>query len=228
LHRRGKGKMNLKAIALSRALAFIETIDLNPNGSVFFPDLCAGMVKNFRFQKFPQTMAEMDETKGIVFEGGTWSGNTILKLTIWNNALVIDTRCSTEETKEILTNALQWAADNFALDYKEGMIKRWRYVTDLIVISEAPLLAVNPAATRLFDSVGKRVSEIIGEPFTYHPSRIVGDFERHPRNVPLAAMDIQRRADTPFSENKYFSEAPLPTEIHYALLEQYERDLLAK
>jgi hypothetical protein len=101
-------------------------------------------------------------------------------------------------------------------------------VTDLTVISEVPLLAINPATQRLFNGVSKYVSELLGQPLPYLPSRLAGDFERYPNNIPLAAIDIQRRAETPFSENKYFSEAPLPTEVHYALLEEYERDLLSE
>jgi len=51
---------------------------------------------------------------------------------------------------------------------------------------------------------------------------------RHPystiRKEPIAGFTIQRRVDTPFGENKYFSEAPLPTEIHLDLLQQFESD----
>ncbi len=218
--------MILNAILLSRVMAFVETFDLSPRGAVFFPDLIAGMVKNFRFHKFPQNPEDMGEAKGVVFEEGTWGGTTIFKLTILNNGLLIDTRCDTEQTKALVKGALQWAADNFGVAYRDGMIKRWLYVSDLSVTSEAPLVAPNAAAMRLFETAGRHVREIIGKDLAYQPIRLVGDFDRHPMNIPLAAFDIQRRADTPFAENRYFSEAPLPTERHYELLEQYERDLL--
>jgi hypothetical protein len=36
---------------------------------------------------------------------------------------------------------------------------------------------------------------------------------------------IERRADVPFVENKYFSTAPLPTDEHLKVLEDFEAAL---
>jgi hypothetical protein len=55
-------------------------------------------------------------------------------------------------------------------------------------------------------------------------TRLDVDFARHEGQIPIAAFTIQRRGQTPFEENKYFSEAPLPTDIHINLLEQFEAD----
>jgi hypothetical protein len=217
--------MELSAIILSRVLAFIDIMDLSPEGRVFFPDLLAGLVEKFRFQKFPKTFEETDETKGVKFSEGTWDGMSVLDFTVYNNALVMDTRAGTHESQRVVTEALEWAVKEFGIQYHAGMIKRWRYVSDLTVISEVPLLFANPAQANLSSAVGKEVSKILGETLTFHPTRSSIDFERHPKNMPMAPFDIQRRAETPFSENKYFSEAPLPTDLHFGLLEGYERDL---
>jgi hypothetical protein len=219
--------MELSAIILSRVLGFVETFDLSPRGTVFFPDLIAGLVEAFRFQKFPQTMEEMDESKGVTFTEGTWNGVSVFQLTLYNNAILLDTRAGTDESKRVLLEGLLWAANKFGLNYKEGMIRRWRYLSDLTVTTEVPLLVTHPALTNMCDAIGKHVSEILGEPLVFSPIRSTVDFDRHPRNVAMAAFDIQRRADTPFSENKYFSEAPLPTNVHFELLQRYETELVA-
>jgi hypothetical protein len=51
--------------------------------------------------------------------------------------------------------------------------------------------------------------------------------EQIPRKPLHAPFTIQRRAETAFAENKYFSEAPLPTNEHVALLETFEADVIA-
>jgi hypothetical protein len=46
--------------------------------------------------------------------------------------------------------------------------------------------------------------------------------------IPIAPFTIQRRATTPFAENKYFTEAPLRSEEQFQLIEQFERDVIAE
>jgi hypothetical protein len=39
-------------------------------------------------------------------------------------------------------------------------------------------------------------------------------------------FSIERRAEVPFRDNKYFSSAPLPTQDHVAILQEIEKALL--
>jgi hypothetical protein len=126
----------------------------------------------------------------------------VFQLTIYNNGIIVDSRAGTDTSKKVLNEGLQWAADVFGLAYREGMVRRWRYVSNLTVTSNVPLLITNPAVSNLCNAAGKQVSEIIGEEIGFSPTRSTKDFERHPKNMPLAGFDIQRRADRPFSEKQ--------------------------
>ena len=46
--------MELAAIHLARAMAFIEPIDLNPKGKVFYPDLVKLIVNRYKFGNSPK------------------------------------------------------------------------------------------------------------------------------------------------------------------------------
>ena len=214
--------MEISAIILARVLGFIETADLNPQGRVFFPKLVHGLVERFQFQKYPQTLEEMDDDKGINFFEGTWGGVSVDKVTIFRGAIAVDTSASTDESGKILDVALTWAAENFGITYRTGMIKRWKYVSDLTFYSRAPLLGPSNALSNLKGSVSQAVSEIFGEPIQYEPSRLDLDFDKFQRPLPTASFSIQRRGEIPFSDNKYFSEAPLPTDVHIRILKAYE------
>lgn len=69
--------MQLSAVLLARVVALFEIYDLNPRGTLFYPDLVAGLVDRFRFQKFPQKFEDLNEQSGINFFEGTWNGITV-------------------------------------------------------------------------------------------------------------------------------------------------------
>jgi hypothetical protein len=68
----------------------------------------------------------------------------------------------------------------------------------------------------------------MGEYLKYELTNFTIDFDQLARKHPLGRFSIQRRDNTPFSENKYYSDAPLPTELHIKLLEQFEADASRK
>lgn len=218
--------MRLSAVLLAKVIGYVETADLSPKGTVFLPDLVKELVKRYRFQKFPQSFEQLDDTKGIEFHQGKAGDTVIQKLVIWSTILVIETRSSTADSKRILEEMLVWGADKFGLSYAPGMIKRFAYVSDLTFYSDAPILGANPPLTKLADRTGEALSEIWQEPVRYQPVIFTVGHDPMARKYEIAPFTIQRRAEARLSENKYFSEAPLPTDVHLRLLEQYERDVL--
>ena len=89
-------------------------------------------------------------------------------------------------------------------------------------------MAAHSAFQRLADSVSKSVLEAIGENLKYELTSCSLNFDQLTRKHSLGTFSIQRRENTPFSENKYFSDAPLPTDVHIRLVQQLEADLSVK
>lgn len=219
--------MRLSAVILARAIAFVETVDLSPRGKVFYPDLAKELVQRYQFQKFPQTLEDFDEQKGITFVGGK-SGETVIeKLTIYTNGILVDTRTDTAASKRIIDEALQWARSKFGLHYDAGMIQRFGYVSQLTFYSEAKLDTLHPALRKLAERISSAVSEIQNERFHYQTTSIAIQHDPSLRKYQIAGFTIQPRAETRFSEGKYFSEAPLATDLHWEMLQQFEKDLLS-
>jgi hypothetical protein len=213
---------------MARSVWQVETNDLNPRGSVPFRPLLDGIVRRFSFQKFPKAYEEMDEQKGVSFESGFINGVTVERLQIFNTGLVLDTRTSTDASDTILEESLLWAAEEFGLNYQPGIIRRKHYVSQLTFYSDVPLLrALNPVLEKLSNRVTAAVSGLAGEDISYEPSSFHIQHDMLTRKYSVASFTVQRRADTPFRESKYFSEAPLQTSLHETLLAELEADILS-
>jgi hypothetical protein len=212
-------------VVLARVLAYVETVDLNPGGAVFFPDLIRALVEKMEFQKFPTTFEETDEEKGVTFLEGRWGNVSIDKLTIFRNALVLDTRVPTHDTEIILDECLTWVSEEHGIHYTPGMIQRKQYLSDLTFHSDFDLLATHRAFVNLQKAVSSYISHHFEQPLEYQLTRLDLDFDKVKTPIISAPFSIQKRGLTPFSEKKYFSEAPLPTDVHVRILQQFEADL---
>lgn len=217
--------MQHSAVILARVLGYIETFDLG-QGKLFFPEIVPQIVERYRFQKFPQAFEQFDEAKGVEFFEG-WGNLVIQKFTIWNTILVVETRTNTTDSKGILEDMLLWGAQRFGLNYKTGMLKRFAYVSDLSFYSDVPILSTNPALDALCQKTSTALSDIWQEPVKYEPMTFSVGHDPLSRKYGIAPFSISRRAESRFSENKYFSEAPLPTDMHWQLLEEFEKAIKA-
>jgi hypothetical protein len=222
---RGENILRQPVVLLARVLGYIDVWSLNPDGKLYFPDLVRELVERYQFQKFPEKLEEFEFAKGVEFLGGKHGNQPIQKFAIWDSLMVVETLSGTDESKAVLEEILAWASEKFKLLYKPGQLKRFGYVSDVTFFSDSPILEINPAAARLATQTSKELSEIWQEPFLYRP--IILRFGHDPlsRKYAIAQFTIERRGEVKFSENKYFSEAPLPTKTHLRMLAQFEQEM---
>lgn len=217
--------MRLNAVVKARLLAFVEIASLNPKGRVFFPNIVASIVSRFNFQTFPAKPEDFDETKGISFSRGNLDGINVPQLTIFNNGFLIDTEVGTAESEHILMSTLEWAKEEIGITFSPEMIYRRRYLSDLLFHTDTPILQGFRPIENLRNKLTDLGQTVLGERMNYNTIRLDMDFERYQRQAPIAALTIQRRTDFAFSDNQYYSEAPLPTELHWELLVGFEKDI---
>ena len=213
--------MQLSAVVLARTLAFIEIYDLNPKGKVFFPELVKSIAERYKFQKLPKR--EEYEKEGAVFEEGKIGNKVIVNLTIYDSLIKLETRSNTSDSKQLIEDLLVWGAAKFDLTYTPGSIKRFAYISDLTFHSDVPIL--DAACQPLIDLATKTtaaLTEIWKEPVEYYPANLAIGHVPMVRKNGIAPFSITHRVESRYSENKYFSEAPLPTDMHIAFLEEFE------
>lgn len=215
--------MQLSSVLLARAFLFLESNDLNPHGEVFFPDVIRALVERYRFQKVPQQLGDLDENKGVEFLLGFSENTTIDKAVLYAKGISLDTRATTQQSEAILEEILTWASEKFGLHYRREMVLRRGYVSNLAFYTDVPILSTNPILDDFAQRVGNIVSGNLKLDCIYEPSTVMISMDPESQRIPAAPFSIERRVGTAFSENKYFSAAPLHTDVHIKLLEEYER-----
>lgn len=217
--------MQISAIILARFFAFIETADLNPKGKAYFPDLVSALVERYQFAKFPQKLEDFDESKGVTFQSGRTKDFTIAQIQVYNHATYVDTSSSTADSEKLFNEVLLWLSESHGLIFRPEMVQRKTYVSQLTFFSDTIMKALTPAVLKLASKLAKRVPEFYHQPLNYQPAAFYLAFDPLSVKTGPSNFSIERRADTLFKENKFFSSAPLPTEEHIHMLEELETDL---
>jgi hypothetical protein len=197
-------------------------------GGLHAPDFVEEVAKQFHFQKVPQTIEEFNLQKGMEFLSGRVGKKGITKLIIYPNILVIEGRSNTTECKEMLSEILHWGAMKFDLTFTPEMIRRYAFVSDLSFTSDAPLLTFDPLLEKIAERISANLSELWHESIHYEQFDFKVGHDPLIRKWGIAPFQISRLAEHKFTENNYFSEAPLPTDLHIELLEQYEKGIIER
>jgi hypothetical protein len=219
--------MKLAAISKARALTMIELDELNVGGKVRLLDCVAPIVERYKFAVFPQKAEDFDlGEKGVRFEAGKAGDLTIDSLVIYSGAILVDTFSSTSDSQGILLGMLEWGREALGLTYTPGMLKKWGYISQILFYTDFPLLAAVSPALRNLALKTSSVTEGLFGGLVYEPVNISIGHDPMARKHGIASFYIQHRVNALFSENKYFSEAPLPTDLHIKFLEEFESDIM--
>jgi hypothetical protein len=219
--------MKLSSILLSRTIAFLDTIALNPRNRLSYIDIAKAMLERYKFAKIPEKIEDYDLQKGVEFVAGKLDGITIERVTLFTNGIVVDTRSSTDDSDRILEDGLQWFSHLTGLPSPPPVTRRC-HISQLTYYSEIGLPLANPHFIDLSNKISELVSKPLGQQYNYEVYSLSFNFDQTKAKWTPGPFTIERAADIPFSENKYTSIAPLSTTQHLALLEEFESALKAK
>lgn len=222
--------MKLLSIKQARSIWLAYLLDLNPRGLNLL-SLIPPIVAKYKFQMFPNKPDELGfgkETKEIKFSGGSFQKdpqhNIGVDLTIYNDGLIADTRSSTNDSDAFLDDFLNWISLEFGLAPYQEVLRTKLYVSELWVQTDKSLVALNP---KLADFAKRLTSMIVGHehhPIAFEPCGIIFWTDPTVANPP-GPFRFERLIDVPFSENRYYSAAPLKTDLHIELLTELEKIL---
>jgi len=230
---------------LARSIWLFDIRDLNPRGKDLLGDLIEWLKDAYQFDVAPdpdnpvpsgpsnklppapvQSPAPPHAPGGFLFQRGRFQAREeffieITNLTIYNDGIVVDAASSTEDADRFVEDLLNSAAREFALTYDSDTVRRRLYLSQLILRSDASLEALNPA----LNTFAERLTRALADPQPRF--KIAGlTFWSEPNESGLHRIfSLERQTGTSFGERRYYSQAPFPTGVHYALLEELERVL---
>jgi hypothetical protein len=216
--------MELLAVRTARFIAYLNAEELNPKGRPIAHDFFPKFVERYEFIKRPSTAEEIldPQNKGVIFEQGKLDDIGINKVTLFDTAVAIETSASTDASENVFYDILKWGAETFELSNRPDLVTRKSYVSELVFTSETSLPAINPGLQTLASRITELVGSYIGHSEPFEVTGITISFDPTQSKQLWTPFQVYRLAETPFSQNKYYSGAPLKTSDHIAIIEQFE------
>lgn len=215
--------MELLNVLKAQSVWLFDANDLNPRGKSFFPDLIEWMTEIYQFQKVPKSPDDLDDTKGLAFKQGVFSlGDEALtvELTVYNDGLIANTYSSTRATDLFLQDALSNAAHEFDLNYPKDLVRSKTHLSEIVVRLTESLSKINPKLVAFADRISKIHGHKNATPFEVGGVSFWSDVSM--AALKFAPFSIERKINAPFPENRFYCKAPLHTDEHLTLLEEFE------
>jgi hypothetical protein len=219
--------MKVLYVGLARTLWLFDFSLMNPKGMSLQP-LIDNLRERYMFAVSPKNPLDFGDSKALTFKSGTFVNSkgvpVIVGLQIYNDGFVVDTLSSTNDSTECLEKTTDWMGDQFGLKLPPNVRKG--FVSNIDFESDASLMALNPRLPQFFKSLEKYFKPIVEAKQRHFQLTSLGSWTED-MNQPLApaAFKIERKIGPPFSSNHYFSQAPLETDPHIQLLNEFEQML---
>ena len=220
--------MKLFCVELARTVWFFDLAALNPSGRSL-TKLLTDLVTRYQFKKYPTNIFDLNSEKALRFEEGEFmnkEGNVIsVSLGIYNDGVVSDTRSSTDDSIAFFKDVLSWIKAEHNLEFASENIVETGYVSQLTLISDKKLAALNPKLESFIARLSAEMKDRDGKPRPYHIGGITLWGEDGGKPNANAPFKFEQRLGRPLSENKYYSQAPVSTGKHMELLAELEEIL---
>lgn len=225
--------MELKSYLLGRIVVFASVDEILPEQGIHVPDILPAITQKYNFAFSPTLLDSIEATrdKGFKFEAGKLASPhgeewPIQDFTIWPDGLSVGAY-TTESAEAFLRDLLAWGGQTFGLRSTLDALPMRAYKSQLSVefnhsLSHT-LQVLQPMCAAFNDSLRRTYKSEFPptEPITV---KIGYDNAIAPAAFKIfAPLMIERRENHRFADdNVFFCEAPLPTQEHIKLLEQFE------
>jgi len=220
--------MRVLFVGLARTIWLFDLNLINPTG-LSLQGVIEGIGARYQFAKFPKNIMDVDKDKSLEFKAGTFTNSqgtsVLVSLNIHLDGMVVDTNSSTDNATEFLVDLSDWMAREHHLVFPPEV--RVAYVSQLDVECDVSLMNLNPKLAGLLKFLESKVKPSDGKRRRFDVGGLSFWTEDVTQLGAPAVVKFERKFKTAFSDNHYFSQAPLQTRAHIDMLGELEALLKA-
>lgn len=229
--------MKVVSSELGRSSYLFVPDEVRPAGGVYVQESVRLICERYGFGGLPPLQEALNSP--IKFTHGRLIGGSkklnISELVIYSNAIQASA-ANTADADYIVDDILAWAKST--LGYREPQTKLPRlYESNLVVDFERQVDRLLYPFKALQSELQKALAATYGLQLPIaitsfgigaDPLSVAGQLPPPIPGVLKPELGLVRRINHPYSENRFFSSAPFQTDVHIALLEQFEAALSSK
>jgi|GEM_PF-3907002 len=190
---------------------------------IFAPDLVKGIKKRYSFWEAPDSLENFDLEQGAVFSLGKFQGNVIGSMQLFNTGILVESSLNTTVLDDFTDDLTNWATSKFGFTLEPvGAVERSYRSTVQASFDDCLIDRLKE-----FDAALSFLNEKLSDQgISGHEARLTGIIAHTDdtivRPIVPSKFILERKVQSPFSEDVFFSEAPLPTDQHIELLNMFE------
>jgi len=223
--------MNIVSLESGRTTWLFPVEEILPLGGADGPTIIAAISSKYKFTHPPASPTREDIDKnGLKFAGGqiVHKGKiaNIAEFIVFNDGIV-SVSTSTESAEAFLQDIYVFLVSEFAFREIISNVKKANLST-VVVDFDTSLNELVQRHNAEIDLIGKHLNSIDNTNFPVELARVDFVLNRDPEFRPphIPRLTIEKRANTLFSQHRYYSVGPIHTAKHLEILERIERGLL--
>jgi hypothetical protein len=218
--------MKIDSVISAKSLWFMNLRQLNPRGRNLYKVIIPQLVQ---WYGFIEPKEPYDENVGVQFLNGEFSptqdgrsGDLAgVSVTLYFNGVLAQTSTSTDDADRFIDQALSRLVKEGSIAFQPSFVKSRRYQSEVLARAERSLTF--PDFTK-FCSILTEMAYPELHQSAFGTTGVIFDTDPEPlgQNRKRPQFSLERKIDLPWSENLYYSQAPLSTQQHANALDELE------
>jgi len=193
-------------------------------GQPYWPEVAAKLIARYSFVRHPTIQDLTERRESIAFGVGKFADSQIQELKVYGDGFVVNARSNSNILDAFLDDVLEWASKELGFESLPNSKPERHHESALVLRAKKDIAKVVGRSRELTSTM----NEFLGkENFIARPFHVTGFILSSDPHAPgsrriESRFLLDRRVGVPFSENIFYSLAPLRTDDHLAFLERIE------